>query len=134
VSPRVALTIGAAFNVLAGLILLAIPAQVLSAAGWPATPDVALVPARDSGTVLIVLGIVSWLARDGTGPALRAVLVGNLVRPVASILVNGWEFASGIMPSSTLPILIGAFAADAALAVIFALALQGSGVPDRGRR
>lgn len=122
--PRVALTVGAVSNLVVGLVLVLAPAQLLSSSGWSSTPDVALVPARDAGTVVIVLGIVSWLARNGVGTALQAVLWGNLLRPAGSIVVNGWEYAAGIIPSSLLPVLLLAFAADLALVVIFASALR----------
>jgi hypothetical protein len=72
--PSLALSIGAVLNVLIGLAILVAPGQLVVAAGWPATPDVVLVVSRDSGTLLVTLGIVNWLARDAVGVPLRGLL------------------------------------------------------------
>jgi hypothetical protein len=69
--PRLALSIGAVFYILLGLPPLLAPAQLLSAAGWPATPDVALHLARDTGVLAIGVGLIDWLARDAVGAPLR---------------------------------------------------------------
>jgi hypothetical protein len=122
--PSLALSIGAVFNILFGLALVFAPAQILSAAGWPATPDVALIPARDAGTLLVTLGIIDWLARDAVGAPLRGLLWGNLFRPAASIVVNSWETVAGMIPAATLGITVAAFGVDIALIVVFALALR----------
>ena len=123
--PSLALSIGAVFYVVAGLLLLLAPAPLLASAGWPSTPDVALVPARDGGTLLIVLGIIDWLTRNAIGQPLRGVLWGNLLRPIATLVVNGWELAAGFIPASVLGgVTVAGFATDVALIVIFALALR----------
>ena len=123
--PSLALSVGAVFNILAGLLLLLAPAQLLTSAGWPSTPDVALVPARDAGTLLLVLGVIDWLARDAVGGPLRGLLWGNLLRPIASIVVNGWEIAAGFIPASVLGgVTVAGFSVDIALIVVFALALR----------
>jgi len=122
--PRLALPIGAAFNVLAAVPLLFATARFLSLSGWPTTPDVALVPARDAGTLLIVLGVIDWLARDAVGAPLRGLLWGNILRPALSIVVNGWEFAAGIFPAGTFGVFVAAVVIDVALIVMFALALR----------
>jgi hypothetical protein len=122
--PRLALSIGAVFNIVAGIALIAIPAQILSASGWPATPDVALIPARDAGTVLLTLGIIDWLARDAVGAPLRGLLWGNLFRPAASIVINTWETVAGMIPVATFPFTIAALGLDLVLIVIFVLALR----------
>jgi hypothetical protein len=123
--PSLALLIGAAFYILAGLATLLAPAQLLSAAAWPTTPDVALVAARDSGTLLIVLGVIDWLARGAVGAPLRGLLWGNILRPVASLVVNGWEVAAGIIPATVFGgVALAAFGLDIALIVVFVLALR----------
>ena len=123
--PSLALSIGAAYYLIAGLAILLAPAQLLSAAGWPATPDVALVASRDSGTLLIVLGAIDWLARDAVGPPLQGLLWGNILRPAATLAVYGWEIAAGIMPAAVAGgLALGAFGLDIALIVMFALALR----------
>ncbi|HEX9835034.1 MAG TPA: hypothetical protein VGA66_18470 [Mycobacterium sp.] len=122
--PRLALSIGAAFNVLAGLPILLATAQFFSVGGWPTAPDVALVPARDAGTLLIVLGIINWLGRGAEGAPLRGLLWGNILRPAASIVVNSWEYAAGILPATVVGGLVAAIVVDIALIVMFALALR----------
>src|SRR6266545_6149955 len=98
--PSLALSIGAVFYILLGLALVLAPAQLLSASGWPTTPNEMLVPARDGGTLLIVLGIINWLARDAVGAPLRGLLWGNILRPVGSVAVNVWEIATGAIPAT----------------------------------
>jgi hypothetical protein len=122
--PSVALSIGGIFYVLFGLITLLAPAQLLTAAGWPPPSDETLVPARDSATVLIVLGVIDWLARDAVGSPLRGLLWGNLLRPVASVVVNVWEIATGAIPASVVGVAAVALGVDLALFVLFALALR----------
>jgi hypothetical protein len=123
--PGLALSIGGLFNTLAGLVLLVAPAALLSASGWPPAPNEALVPARDAGTLLIVLGIIDWQLRDTIGAPLRALLWANILRPAASLLVNGWEIATGAIPPDVVgPIALGAFGVDIALIAMFALALR----------
>lgn len=123
--PSLALSIGAVFYILTGLLLVLAPAQLLSAGGWSSAPNVALVPARDAGTLLIVLGIIDWLAREAIGAPLRGLLWGNIVRPAASLIVNGWEIAAGIIPSSVIgPVAVATFGVDITLIVMFALALR----------
>lgn len=122
--PSLALSIGAVFYIVFGLVIVLAPAQVLSAAGWPPAPDQALVPARDAGTLLITLGIITWLARDAVGAPLRGLLWGNIFRSAASMVVNGWEVAAGIIPATVLAGLLAAFGVDIALIAMFALALR----------
>jgi len=122
--PSLALSIGAVIYILLGLALVLAPAQLLSASGWPTTPNEMLVPARDGGTLLIVLGIIDWLARDAVGAPLRGLLWGNILRPVASMVVNGWEFAAGIVPPAVSGVLVAGFGLNIALIIVFALALR----------
>jgi hypothetical protein len=127
--PSLALSIGAAFNILFGLPLVLAPAQMLSAFGWPATPNVSLVPARDAGTVLIGVGLIDWFARDAVGAPLRGLLWGNIFIRVAAMAVNGWELAAGIIPTTALTAFGGllvpvAFGPNIALIIMFALALH----------
>jgi hypothetical protein len=122
--PSLALSIGAVIYILLGFALVLAPAQLLSASGWPTTPNEMLVPARDGGTLLIVLGIINWLARDAVGAPLRGLLWGNILRPAASMAVNGWEFAAGIVPATVLGVLVAGFGLNIALIIVFALALR----------
>jgi hypothetical protein len=122
--PSLALSIGAVFSVLVGLPILLAPAQLLSALGILAPPNIALVQARDTGTVLIGLGIINWLARDAVGAPLRGLLWGNLFIRVAAMVVNYWELATGLMPSGAASLFPVLTAINVALIVMFALALR----------
>ena len=122
--PSLALSIGGAFSILVGLPILLAPTQMLSVLGISTPPDIALVQARDTGTVLIGVGIINWLARDAVGAPLRGLLWGNLFIRVAAMVVNYWELASGLLPSgaaSLFPVLTGI---NLALIAMFALALR----------
>ena len=72
--PRTALALGAAFSILLGVPLVVVPASMLSALGLAAPPDVALIQARDTGVLLIGLGVINWLARGAVGAPLRGLL------------------------------------------------------------
>jgi len=122
--PSLALSIGAVTFILPGLLLVLAPAQIMSAIGWPATPNEALVLARDGGVLMIGLGIIDWLARDAVGAPLRGLLRGNIVVRVGGAVVNGWEFATGLTPSELAAGLAVALAADIAVIIVFALALR----------
>jgi hypothetical protein len=123
--PSLALSIGAAFNILFGLPLLLAPAQILSAFGL-ATPSEALVPARDSGVLLIGVGIIDWLARDAVGAPLRGLLWGNIFIRVAGMVVNLWEVSAGIIGASGATI-AAAGGINIAIIIVFALALRNAG-------
>jgi hypothetical protein len=122
--PSLALSIGAIFNILIGLPLLLAPAQMLSAVGIAAPPDIALVQARDAGTVIIGMGIINWLARDAVGAPLRGLLWGNLFTRVAAMIVNYWELAVGLMPTGAASFFPFLTAINLALIVMLALALR----------
>jgi hypothetical protein len=123
-SPRLALSIGSLFSLLSGIPILLAPAQMLQALGIAAPPDFALVPARDTGTVLIGVGIIDWFARDAVGAPLRGLLWGNIFIRVGAMAVNGWEFATEQLPgvSTTTIAVLAAF--SVALVVVFVLALR----------
>ena len=127
--PNLALSIGAVFNILAGLPVAFATAPMLSVFGWPATPDQAIVLARHEAILLIGVGIIDWLARDAVGAPLRALLWGNIFMRAAEGVVNGWEFATGIVPTTAFggflyPV---ALLVDIVLIVVFALALRNAG-------
>jgi hypothetical protein len=122
--PSLALSIGAIFSVLVGLPILLAPAQMLSVLGIAAPPNIALVQARDTGTVLIGVGIINWLARGAVGAPLRGLLWGNLFIRVAAMVVNYWEFAVGLMPSGAASLFPVLTVINVALIVMFALALR----------
>jgi len=117
--PSLALSIGAVLAFIFGAALALLPDQMLAGFGL-ATPKEALVVSRDVGVTLIGLGIINWLARDATGSALRGLLWGNIFIQVAETVVNGWEVAAGILPSSA----AGGLIIHIALAVVFVLGLR----------
>lgn len=123
-SPRLALSIGAVVALLTGIPFVLAPAQALELAGIATPPDFALVTARDTGTVLIGVGIIDWLARDAVGPPLRGLLWGNIFIRVGSVAVNGWEFATGQLPGMSTATVAVLAAFSVALVVVFALALR----------
>ena len=122
--PSLALAIGGVFSILVGLPILLAPAQMLSFLGIAAPPNIALIQARDTGTVLIGVGIINWLARDAVGAPLRGLLWGNLFIRVAALVVNYWELASGLMPSGAASLFPVLTAINVALIIMFALALR----------
>ena len=80
--------------------------------------------ARDTGTVLIGVGVIDWLARNAVGAPLRGLLWGNLFIRVVAMVVNYWEFAVGLMPSGAASFIPVLTAINFALIVMFVLALR----------
>jgi hypothetical protein len=122
--PSLALSIGAVFHTLIGLPLVFAPAQMASALGVAAPPDIALVWARDAGTVILGVGIINWLARNAVGAPLRGLLWGNIFIRVAAMVVNYWELAVGQIPSGAASFFPVLTAINIALIIMFALALR----------
>jgi hypothetical protein len=91
--------IGGVAAVLFGLALLVFPTTMLGGFGL-GTPTEALVLSRDVGATLIGLGVLNWMARNATGEALRALLVGNLVVQALELVVNGYEIAAAQLPAA----------------------------------
>ena len=118
-STKLALSIGAVVAILAGLGFALAPAQLLSGFGFAAVGETQVVT-RDIGVTLIGLGILNWLARDATGPAVRAILIGNLFIQVAETIVNGWEIAAGLIPAQA----AGGIVLHVVLGALFVLALR----------
>ena len=118
-SPKLALMIGAVVAILAGLGFALAPAQLLSGFGFTAPPE-AVVVTRDIGVTLVGLGILNWLARDAIGPAVRAILIGNIFIQAAELVVNAWEIGAGLIPAQA----AGGLVLHIALGVIFVLALR----------
>ena len=97
-SPRLALMIGGVAALVFGLALLVFPTSMLAGFGL-AVPTEAKVLSRDVGATLIGLGVINWMARNATGQALRALLVGNVVVQALELVVNGYEIAVGDLPT-----------------------------------
>ena len=111
--------IGGVAAVLFGLVLLVFPSSALSAAGL-AVPTEATVVARDVGATLIGLGLINWMARDATGQALRALLVGNVVVQALEFVVNLGEIVAGQVPTQA----VGGLLIHLVIGAIFVLAMR----------
>lgn len=118
-SPRLALGIGAVIAIVAGAAFALVPSQMLAGFGFAGAPETQVVT-RDIGVTLVGLGILNWLARDATGPAVGAILIGNLFIQIAEFLVNAWEIAAGLIPAQA----AGGLVLHLVLGVLFALALR----------
>jgi hypothetical protein len=119
ISPRIALMIGGVAAIVFGLALLVFPSAALSAAGL-AVPTEATVVARDVGATLIGLGLINWIARDATGQALRALLVGNVVVQALEFVVNLGEIIASQVPTQA----AGGLLIHLVLGAIFVLAMR----------
>jgi len=117
--PSLALSIGAVAAAAFGLALLLAPAQLLAGFGLGTAVE-GQVLSRDLGVTLIAIAIVNWLARDATGPAVRAILIGNLFLQLAELVVNGYEMAVAILPMQA----AGGLVIHLALAIVFWLGLR----------
>ncbi len=118
-STKLALSIGGVVAAVAGLGFALAPAQMLSGFGFAAASETQVVT-RDIGVTLIGLGILNWLARDATGPAVRAILVGNIFVQVAELVVNAWEIVAGLIPAQA----AGGIVLHLVLGIVFLLALR----------
>ena len=117
--PKLALMIGAVVAAIFGLLLVFASKSMLSGFGL-GTPDEGIILSRDVGVTLLGLAAINWLARDATGTALRAILIGNLAIQVLEIVVNGFEIANGMLPNKA----AGGLVIHAVLGVIFLLGLM----------
>ena len=118
-SSKLALTIGAFAALIFGAALALAPEQMLSGFGL-GVPIEAQVLSRDVGVTLLGLALVNWMAREATGKAVRALLIGNFFIQVAEFAVNAIEIAAGALPG----LATGGLVLHLALAVVFALALR----------
>ena len=117
---RWALTIGAVLAWLFGAMLLLVPGPFFAPIGITMTDKIATI-AQNQGAALISIGVIDFLARGTTDrTALRAVLVGNLVIQVLSLLVAIRALALGIFPPQGAPSVV----IHLVLGTLFALALR----------
>jgi len=117
---RWALTIGAVLAWLFGAMLLLVPGPFFAPIGITMTDKIATI-AQNQGAALIAIGVIDFLARGTTDrTALRAVLVGNLVIQVLSLLVAIRALALGIFPPQGAPSVV----IHLVLGTLFALALR----------
>jgi hypothetical protein len=80
------LTIAAILAWAFGAMLLLVPARFYAPASITITPLLALL-AQAHGAMLLGLGLINWRARHAEKPALIAVLTGNLLVQILSLLV-----------------------------------------------
>ena len=83
---KVFLAIAAILAWLFGAMLLLVPAEFYSPTGIAMTPMTATI-AQAHGATLVGLGVIDWMARNAEKRGLMAVLAGNLVVQVLSLLV-----------------------------------------------
>ena len=120
-SPRLALMIGGVAGVVFGLALFVSPESMLTGFGLSA-PAAAKVLSRDVGATLIGLGVINWMARNATGDALRALLVGNVVVQALELLINAYEIVAQELPTQAAPGLL----IHLVLGAVFVLAMRSS--------
>src|SRR5947209_11797033 len=113
--------IGGIAAVFFGLALFVSPESMLAGFGV-ATPVAAKVLSRDVGATLIGLGVINWMARNATGDALRALLVGNVVVQALEFVVNTYEIAVGDLPTQA----GGGLLIHVVLGAVFVLAMRSS--------
>ena len=118
-SPRVALMIGGVAAIVFGLGLLVFPTSMLPGFGLTASTE-AKVLSRDVGATLIGLGVINWMARNATGNALRALLVGNVVIQALELVINAYEIAVGDLPTQA----AGGLVIHLVLGAVFVLAMR----------
>jgi len=94
--------IGGIAAVVFGLALFVSPESMLAGFGL-ATPVAAKVLSRDVGATLIGLGVINWMARNASGEALRALLVGNVVVQALELVINTYEIVAGDLPGQAAP-------------------------------
>ncbi len=111
--------IGGVAAVVFGLALLVFPTSMLAGFGL-AVPNEAKVVSRDVGATLIGLGVINWMARNATGDALRALLVGNVVVQALELVINGYEIAVGDLPTQA----AGGLLIHLILGAVFVLAMR----------
>lgn len=80
------LSVAAVLAWIFGLMQLLMPVQFYQSGGMTLTPLLATI-AQAHGASLMGLGVIDWIARGATGRGLVAVLAGNLVIQVLSLLV-----------------------------------------------
>ena len=75
---------------------------------------------RDVGATLIGLGVINWMARNATGDALRALLVGNVVIQALELVINTYEIVVGDLPTQA----AGGLVIHLILGAVFVLAMR----------
>ena len=93
------LIIAAIIPALFGIALLLAPAQMAATYGTTLNAS-GIHVARIAGSSLIVIGWITWGARNGSGAeAMRAVLVSGAVANVLDLLISGYATMNGVIGS-----------------------------------
>jgi len=91
------LIIAAVITALFGIGLLLAPAQMAATYGTTLNAS-GIHVARIAGSSLIVIGWITWGARNGSGAeALRAVLLSGAVANVLDLLISGYATMNGVI-------------------------------------
>ncbi len=103
---KLLLAVSAILAWLFGLALLFAPRQFEAPVGIEVTDKVATI-AQAQGAILLGLGLINWMSRSVTDyAALRAVLAGNLLVQVASLVVAARAIILGIFPIQGAPAVV----------------------------
>ena len=111
--------IGGVAAIVFGLGLLVFPTSMLPGFGLTVSRE-AKALSRDVGATLIGLGVINWMARNATGDALRALLVGNVVIQALELAINAYEIAVGDLPTQA----AGGLVIHLVLGAVFVLAMR----------
>jgi len=108
---RLFISIAAVLAWIFGFALLATPAAFYAPIGVAFTPLIGTI-AQAHGATLIGLGVINWLARDSDRNGILAVLAGNLVVQVLSLVVVLRTMALGagikVAPGVVIHVALGA--------------------------
>ena len=108
---KIFLSITAALAWLFGAMLLLQPAQFYAPTGIAMTPLIATL-AQAHGATLVGVGFINWFGRNADRQGLFAVLAGNLVVQVLSLVVVGITMRLGagmkVAPAIGIHVVLGA--------------------------
>ncbi len=109
---KIFISIAAILAWIFGTMLLFVPAKFYAPTGITMTPLLATI-AQAHGATLIGLGVVNWLARNAEQKSLIAVLAGNLVVQILSLIVVLRTMSLGagaaVTPGIIIHIVLGSF-------------------------
>ena len=95
---RTFLTIAAVVALVYALGLILMPAFMASTYGLGTSASEILL-ARFFGVELLVLGLITWLAKDLTGASVRPIITGNLIGNAVGTIIALMGTLSGVMNS-----------------------------------
>ncbi|MDD8018946.1 MAG: hypothetical protein PHP42_11275 [Bacteroidota bacterium] len=109
---KIFISIAAVLAWIFGAMLLFIPSEFYAPTGIVMTPMIATI-AQAHGATLVGLGVVDWLARNAERQGLIAVLTGNLVVQIISLLIVLRTMLLGaglsVAPGIIIHIVLGSF-------------------------